>query len=103
MHRRTVGIILLCISAFLYGVRYLSAAIFGSNVSSWNSDLFNNMLAYIGNGPLFWSWIALVIGVGYLIVAEFESPIAKITKKFKKNWNEFWNDNDEEKPINKDL
>lgn len=89
MHRRTVGVILLCISAFLYGVRYLSAAIFGSGVSSWNSQLFNAMLEYVGDGPLIMSWIALIAGIGYLIFAEFETFIVKNIKEIKDNWNDF--------------
>lgn len=89
MQRRTVGVILLCISAFLYGVRYISAAIFGSGVTSWNSQLFNEMLEYVGVGPLIMSWIALIAGIGYLIFAEFkfESTFAKKIKKIKDNWN----------------
>jgi hypothetical protein len=77
MQRRTVGVILLCISAFLYGVRYLAAAIFGSNVSSWNSQLFNAMLDHVGQGPMVISRIALFAGIGYLIFAEIESFIKK--------------------------
>jgi hypothetical protein len=32
------------IAALLYSVQYMSAAIFGSGVSSWNPDVFPNML-----------------------------------------------------------
>jgi len=90
MQRRTVGVVLLCISAFLYGVRYISAAIFGSGVPSWNSQLFKEMLDYVGNGPLIMSLIALIAGIGYLIFAElkFESTtITKEIKRIKDNWN----------------
>ncbi|MCM3626156.1 hypothetical protein M3194_02090 [Paenibacillus glycanilyticus] len=87
MQRRTVGVILLCISAFLYGIRYLSAAIFGSGVTSWNRQLFDEMLESVGNGPLIMSLIALIAGVGYLIFAEVEISIAKDIKKIKDNWN----------------
>lgn len=81
MNRRTTGIFLLMISAFLYGVRYLSAAIFGSNVSSWNSDLFNAMLNYVGNGPKNLSIIALIVGLIYLIWAEIEALNNKTQNK----------------------
>ena len=93
MHRRIVGVILLCISAFLYGVRYLAAAIFGSNVTTWNSELFKDMLDYVGSGPLVLSWIALIAGLGYLFWTEFEAVIVKNIKDIKNNWN---NGNDAE-------
>ncbi|WP_139209433.1 hypothetical protein [Paenibacillus sp. OK003] len=51
MSRRTTGTLLLVIAALLYSVRYLSAAIFGSGVTSWDSDLFQGMLNYIGTAP----------------------------------------------------
>ncbi|KJS03722.1 MAG: DNA helicase [Peptococcaceae bacterium BRH_c4a] len=70
MSRRTVGVTLISIAAFLYGVRYLSAAIFGSGVSSWNRDLFESMLEYVGHGLSIWAVVALVVGVAYLVWAE---------------------------------
>ena len=96
MQKRTVGIILLCISAFLYGLRYLSAAIFGSNVDSWSRSIFTDMLDYVGIGPLVLSVIALIAGIIYLISAELESSIAENIKKIKENWNEFDVQNDKE-------
>jgi hypothetical protein len=97
MHKRTAGIILLCISAFLYGIRYVSAAIFGSNVSSWDSQLFDAMLDYVGKGPLVLSVLALIAGIVYLIIAELESSIAQHIKKIKENWNDFDNEKGKEK------
>lgn len=70
MSRRAVGVTLISIAAFLYGVRYLSATIFGSGVSSWNRDLFENMLGYIGHGLTIWAVLAFVAGAAYLIWAE---------------------------------
>jgi len=89
MHRRTVGVVFICIAAFLFGIRYLCAAIYGSNVSSWNHDLFQHMLAYVGNDLLLWSQAALAVGIGYLVWAEFGAAIAKSARNVKTNWNEF--------------
>lgn len=72
MKRRTTGTILLLVAAFLYGIRYLSAAIFGSNVNSWNGNLFDSMLSYIGKGPVILSVLALILGLIYLVWAEIE-------------------------------
>ncbi|UVI29369.1 hypothetical protein [Paenibacillus spongiae] len=90
MHKRTAGIVFIAIAAFLYGIRYLSAAIFGSNVSSWDADLFRQMLAYVGKGPLVLSVLSLLIGILYLLFAEFGEPAKKTSKplrdKIRENW-----------------
>ncbi|MNJ43240.1 hypothetical protein D3C77_382380 [compost metagenome] len=82
--------LLIIISAFLYSTRYLAAAIYGSNSSAWNADLFNEMLSYIGNGPTILSTIALILGITYLLVAELEgTSMRKQIEQIKSNWNEF--------------
>lgn len=83
MSRRTTGTLLLVIAAFLYGVRYLSAAIFGSGVTSWDSDLFQGMLNYIGTAPRNWSVCALILGLFYLIWAEYEATSSKTKESLK--------------------
>lgn len=88
MSRRTTGVIFICVSAFLYGIKYLSAAIFSSNITTWSSDLFHEMLTYVGNGPVIGSWFALVAGLGYLIASEFENQIKTGMKKIKENLSE---------------
>lgn len=89
MNNKTMGMIFICISAFLYGVRYIAAAIFGSNVSSWSKEIFESMLGYVGKGPLVFSWISLIIGVlcfiGPMIRRWHENDLNKI----KSNWKEF--------------
>ncbi len=73
MSRRTTGTILLFISALLYATRYLSAAIFGSGVSSWSQELFQAMLINVGREPAVFSAISLIAGLAYLIWAELEA------------------------------
>jgi len=100
MGRRATGNVFIGIAAFLYGVKYLSAAIFGSNAPSWNEVFFERLLAYVGNGPIVLSIISLIIGIFYLIFAEFEgkknergsegnqgSKEEGIVNKIKENWN----------------
>jgi len=72
MNKRAAGISLIAISAFLYSVRYISAAIWGSGTNTWNSDLFNTFLNSVGQAPLYLSWIALAAGIIYLYHAEAE-------------------------------
>lgn len=73
MSRRTTGTLFLAIAVLLHITRYLSAAIFGSSLTNWSSDLFNVMLQYIGPGLVRWSAAALVVGIGYLTWAEVEA------------------------------
>lgn len=77
MNRRGTGVIFILIATLLYCTKYLSAAIFGSGVSSWSSSLFNGMLNYVGDSLSVLSIIALFIGVGYIIWAEKDSMTKK--------------------------
>lgn len=70
MNRRGAGVTFCFIAAFLEGVKYISAAIFGSGVHSWNNRLFNHMLEYVGNKLTILAIISLVVGIVYLVAAE---------------------------------
>lgn len=72
MSRRMAGVSLIAISALLFSTRYLSAAIFGSGVSSWNRELFQAMLTYVGNELVTLSGMALIGGILYLVWAELD-------------------------------
>ncbi|RJE90266.1 hypothetical protein D3P07_08655 [Paenibacillus sp. 1011MAR3C5] len=85
MHRRTVGVVFIIIAAFLYGVRYLSAAIYGSNISAWSKERFANLLTYVGGGPLVLSWIALIVGIG-LFLPDVRKVIKKQLNVIEENW-----------------
>ena len=70
MNRRGTGVIFCLIAAVLFSTRYISAAIFGSGVLSWGSDLFDSMLQYVGSALTVLSVIALIVGIIYLVAAE---------------------------------
>jgi hypothetical protein len=70
MSRRAAGIVLVGCAALLESARYLAAAIYGSNMISWNADLFQAMLQYVGNGLVVWSRAMLIVGIVYLVWAE---------------------------------
>lgn len=72
MNRRGTGAVFCFIAAFLFAARYISAAIFGSGVASWNRELFQAMLQYSGSTLLILSIISLVIGIVYLAAGEME-------------------------------
>lgn len=72
MNKRGAGVIFCFIAGLLLAARYLTAAIFMSNVNSWDAALFAAGLAYQGNELLIFSIISLVAGIGYLIWAEIK-------------------------------
>lgn len=75
MSKRSAGVVLLGISAFLYSMRTLAAALFSSGVQSWNADLFRSMISYIDHQGVMLnaSIIALVAGIFYLFWAEISA------------------------------
>jgi hypothetical protein len=70
MSRRGVGVVFIAIAAFFFGIRFLAAAIFGSNVSTWNGELFQALLQYVDQGLTPVSVVSLFLGVVYLVWAE---------------------------------
>jgi len=73
MNRRGTGAILCLAGALLFAARYLTAAIFMSNVSSWDSMLFAAGLEYQGNGLLILGSFSFIVGIVYLAWAELEA------------------------------
>jgi hypothetical protein len=76
MNRRGTGIIFIVISAFLISIKYLSAAIFGSGVSSWSVNLFQAMLNYVGDTLSNFSVLALILGIAYIVWGEIDAYIS---------------------------
>jgi len=70
MNRRTVGCVFIAIAAFLYTARYITAAIFTSNVQNWGRDLFQRAMSYVGTDLHLWAFAALLAGVVYLVWGE---------------------------------
>lgn len=77
MSKRGTGVAFIAIAAFLFSVKYISAAIFGSGISAWNEDLFNELLSYIGSPLIIASLISLIIGIVYIAWGEYEEFIVK--------------------------
>lgn len=87
MSRRTAGIYLICAGAMLYATQFLTAAIFGSGVASWNQDIFNSMIQATDQGLQVWSKIAFGVGLFYLAWAEVGNFLvhSKHSNKHKEN------------------
>ncbi len=69
MGRRSVGLGFCGIAAFLFAARYVSAAIYGSNLASGGPS-FNIFLQSVGSGLVALSAVSLVVGIIYLIWGE---------------------------------
>ena len=72
MNNKGVGAIFCLITAILESARYISAAIFMSNVSSWDGALFQEGLSYTGNFLHVMAAFALIIGIGFLGAGVFQ-------------------------------
>ncbi|MEK6190280.1 MAG: hypothetical protein N2A99_04730 [Carnobacterium alterfunditum] len=77
MNKRGTGISFIAIAALLFSTKYIAAAIFGSNITSWDEELFKSMLSNIGRPLSTMSFWALLIGISYIGWAEFEEIIMK--------------------------
>ncbi|MGG3306545.1 hypothetical protein NYE54_23080 [Paenibacillus sp. FSL K6-1330] len=85
MNNKAMGIIFICISAFLYGIRYLTAAIAGI----YSPRMFEDLLSEFGKGPLIFSIISLIIGILCFIVPIIRKWLEDDLNKIKSNWEEF--------------
>jgi len=75
MNNKGIGAIFCLISAVLASARYLAAAIFMSNVMSWDRSLFQAGLSYVGSPLKATAIIALIVGIcflGYGVVQDFK-------------------------------
>lgn len=85
MNNKTMGIIFIFISAFLYGIRYLTAAIAGI----YNPWMFEDLLSEYGKGPWIFSIISLILGILCFIVPIIRKWLEDDLNKIKHNWEEF--------------
>jgi ABC-type molybdate transport system permease subunit len=81
MNNKAIGIIFICISAFLYGIRYLTAAIVGI----YSPRIFEDLLSEFGKGPLIFSIISLIIGILCIIVPIIRKWLEDDMNKIKHN------------------
>ena len=67
LNNKGIGAIFCLISAVLMSARYIAAAIFMSNVVSWDSSLFQAGLSYVGSPLKVAAIIALIAGICFLV------------------------------------
>ena len=74
MNNKGVGVVFCLISAILEGARYIAAAVFMSNVTSWDDSLFQAGLSYVGFPLKLASILALATGVCFLVYGVLRDP-----------------------------
>lgn len=71
MNHKGVGAVFCLIAAILMSARYIAAALFMSNVASWDRELFQAGLSYVGSPLKIAAVIALAAGVCFLLYGVF--------------------------------
>ncbi len=66
MNNKGIGAVFCLIAAILTSARYITAAVYMSNSSSWSSELFQSGLSYIGFPLMIASIVSLVAGIVFL-------------------------------------
>ena len=70
MNKRAAGVMFCLISAVLFSARYISAAIFMSNATSWSHSLFESGLEYVGTPLQTLGIVSLLLGISYILWGE---------------------------------
>jgi hypothetical protein len=70
MNRRGIGFGFLALAVAIFISRFITAAIYGSGHTTWNRELFSALLDYVDQGLTVAMVIMIVLGVGYLVLAE---------------------------------
>ncbi len=70
--RRVVGVIFCCIAAILYVANYLAAVIYMPHIGNFSTPPGRLGTAYkiVGRTPEHLAYIALVVGIVYLVIGE---------------------------------
>ena len=68
MNNKGSGAVFCLIAAILAAARYIAAAVFMSNVTSWNAELFQCGLDYVGSPLKIMAVISLIVGIVFLVL-----------------------------------
>jgi len=66
-----MGCVFVAIAAYLYAARFIAAANYISNMQNWGRDWFQRSMSYVGSDLHLWALVALIIGVVYLVLDEW--------------------------------
>lgn len=68
MNNKGTGAVFCLIAAILAAARYIAAAVFMSNVTSWNAELFQCGLDYVGSPLKIMAVISLIVGIVFQVL-----------------------------------
>ena len=72
MNNKGVGAVFCLMASILTAARYMTAAIFMSGVSAWDSELFQAGLRYTGSSLKWAAVLALLVGAAFLGVGLYQ-------------------------------
>lgn len=72
MDKCIIGSVLLAVSGVLFGMKYMTAAIYMAGGASQSRELFASGWKYTGNGLLIAAAMALAAGVLFIALGEYE-------------------------------
>lgn len=70
MWKKTLGSVFIIASAILYSSMYISAAIYGSVITSKSKEIFSTYLVFIGNGLIIPSIILFILGCVFILLSK---------------------------------
>ena len=68
MNNKGAGVVFCLIAAVLTAARYIAAAVFMSNVTTWNAELFRTGLDYVGTPLKTMAVVFLIAGIVFLVL-----------------------------------
>ncbi|WP_050184164.1 hypothetical protein [Domibacillus robiginosus] len=81
MSKRGTGVAFIMIAAFLIASKYLAAAIYDAGGPSWDAQIFNSMLIYVGNTLSNFGLLSLFVGIAYIVWEEYDDLKSRNKKK----------------------
>ena len=68
MNNKGTGVVFCLIAAVLTAARYIAAAVFMSNVTTWGAELFQYGLDYVGSPMKILAVVSLIVGIVFLVL-----------------------------------
>ena len=85
MNRRGAGVVFVAIAAFLFAMRYLTAAMLMPENMGLNGEYYRMVLEETGGSLLTLSILSLMVGIIYLVLVDFNKLLLKYSDQVKEN------------------
>jgi len=85
MNRRGAGVVFVAIAAFLFAMRYLTAAMLMPENMGLNGEYYRMVLEETGGSLLTLSILSLMVGIIFLVLVDFNKLLLKYSDQVKEN------------------